>query len=57
MKNYLAIDTSGDSLTVVAVKDGVAYERFIQNCAMRHSVTLMNEIDSLLTNEKIYGII
>lgn len=53
MKNYLAIDTSGDSLTVVAVKDGVAYERFIQNCAMRHSVTLMNEIDSLLTDEKI----
>lgn len=51
MKNYLAIDTSGDSLTVVAVKDGKTYERFIQDCAMKHSVTLMNEIDDLLTKE------
>lgn len=52
MKNYLAIDTSGDSLTVVAVKDGKAYERFIDDCAMKHSVTLMNEIDALLTESK-----
>ena len=51
MKNYLAIDTSGASLTVVAVKDGKTYERFIQDCAMKHSVTLMNEIDDLLTKE------
>lgn len=51
MENYLAIDTSGDSLTVVAVQDGKVFERFIGDCAMKHSITLMNQIDELLTSE------
>lgn len=53
MENYLAIDTSGDSLSVVAAQDGKVVSRFIGDCAMKHSVTLMNEIDSLLQTEDL----
>ena len=48
MKNFLAVDTSCEYLTIVAVKDGQAQTAFLPDCAMRHSVTLMNEIDGLL---------
>ena len=49
MKNFLAVDTSNEYLTVVACKDGVVESEFIENCSMRHSITLMNAIDNLLT--------
>ena len=49
MKSFLAVDTSNEYLTVVACKDGVMESEFIENCSMRHSVTLMNAIDNLLT--------
>lgn len=48
MKNYLAIDTSGSYLSVVAVKDGKAFSSFLPDCAMRQSVLLMGEIDRVL---------
>ena len=48
MKNFLAVDTSSEYLTVVACKDGKVESEFIENCSMRHSVTLMNAIDGLL---------
>lgn len=48
MKNFLAVDTSSEYLTVVACKDGKLESEFIENCSMRHSVTLMNAIDGLL---------
>ena len=50
MKNFLAIDTANEYLTVVAVKDGKEYFSHIPDCSMRHSVTLMPEVDKLLTN-------
>ncbi len=46
--NFLAIDTSNRYLCAVAVKDGKAFSAFLPDCAMRHSVTLMTEIDALL---------
>ena len=49
MKNFLAIDTANEYLTVVAVKDGKEYFSHIPDCSMRHSVTLMPEVDKLLT--------
>lgn len=49
MKNFLAIDTANEYLTVLAVKDGEAYCSYIPDCSMRHSVTLMPEVDKLLT--------
>ena len=48
MKNFLAVDTSCEYLTVVAYKDGKATTAFLPDCSMRHSVTLMNEIDGVL---------
>lgn len=48
MQNFLAMDTSGSYLTVVAVKDGEAFSSFIENCAMKQSVSLMNAVDEVL---------
>ena len=49
MKNFLAIDTANEYLTVLAVKDDELYCSYIPDCSMRHSVTLMPEVDKLLT--------
>lgn len=48
MKNYLALDTSGNHLAVIAVKDGKEFSVFIPDCAMRHSVSLLPAIDEAL---------
>ncbi len=48
MENYLAIDTSGSYLSVVAVKNGEAFSSFLPDCAMKQSVLLMGEIDRVL---------
>lgn len=46
--NFLAVDTSGNHLAVVAVKDGQAYSVFLPDCAMKHSVSVMPAIDEAL---------
>jgi tRNA threonylcarbamoyladenosine biosynthesis protein TsaB len=46
--NYLAIDTANEYLTVLAVKDGKATCSHLPDCAMRHSVALMTEVDKVL---------
>lgn len=43
--NYLAVDTSGSHLTVIACKNGKSYPVFIENCAMKQSTLLMSAID------------
>ena len=48
MSNYLAIDTSSRYLTVLAVKDGQKVLRHVPDCAMQHSVTLMDEVQKAL---------
>ncbi len=48
MSNFLAVDTSSRHLTVAAVKDGKAVVNFIPDCAMRHSVVLMDEVEKTL---------
>lgn len=48
MKNFLAIDTSNEALTILAAKDGRVFSSFVPDCAMKHSVRLMTEIDALL---------
>lgn len=48
MKNFLAIDTSCDYLTVILRKDGETFTCFLPDCAMRHSVSLMPAVDELL---------
>ena len=53
MKNFLAIDTSCDYMSVVAMKDGVATTAFLPDCAMRHSVSLMETVDDVLSRAKM----
>lgn len=48
MKNYLAIDTSNEYLTVVASKDGKNAVTALSDCAMRHSVLLSTAVDETL---------
>lgn len=48
MSNFLAVDTSSRYLTVAARKGGKTETSFIPECAMRHSVILMDEIDKVL---------
>lgn len=48
LKNFLAVDTSSEYLTVIAVKDGNPTISHLPDCAMKHSVALLNEIDRVL---------
>lgn len=48
MSNFLAVDTSGNHLAVVAVKNGTTYATYIENCAMKHAVSIMPAVDETL---------
>ncbi len=48
LMNYLAIDTCGKYLAAIARKGEKRARRFLPDCAMRHSVLLMDEIDGVL---------
>lgn len=48
MSNFLAIDTSSKYLTVVAVKGENRVVSFLPDCAMQHSVLLMDEVEKTL---------
>ena len=49
MKNFLAIDTSGGYLCVVASKNGEFFTVYEEDCAMRHSVLLMTKVEEALS--------
>ncbi len=49
MSNFLAVDTSSRYLTVVACKGDKAERGYIENCALNHSVVLMDEIERVLS--------
>jgi len=53
MSNFLAIDTSSRYLTVLAVKGEKRIMRFMPDCAMKHSVILMDEIDKALKEAEL----
>ena len=44
----MAIDTSGNYMSVVARKNGETFSAFLPDCAMSHSVLLMETVDNLL---------
>lgn len=48
MSNFLAVDTSSRYLEVLAVKGAKVALRFLPDCALKHSVVLMGEIDRAL---------
>ena len=48
MINFLAVDTSSKYLTVLAVKGEKKVLRHLSDCALKHSVVLMDEVDKAL---------
>ena len=46
--NYIAVDTSGKHLTLIAKKGDKIYEYFNADCGVNHSVSLMPELERLL---------
>ena len=49
MKNrFLAIDTCGKHMTVLAGNGGKTVRFFLSDCSMRHSVLLMDGVDKVL---------
>lgn len=53
-KNYVAIDTSSRHLTVLASKGKKTALRYIENCALSHSVALMDEIDKAMDEVELF---
>ena len=47
-KNFVAVDTSGNYLTVVAGKGGEFFAVSIPDCLMKHSVSVMPAVDEVL---------
>ena len=54
LKNFLAVDTSCNYLTVVVAKNGETFTTHIPDCAMRHSVSLMNAVDETLKKANMH---
>ena len=46
--NYIAVDTSGKHLTLIAKKNGQVYRFFDKDCGVHHSVKVMPELEILL---------
>lgn len=53
VKNFLAVDTSGGYMSVVAAKDGEVFSSFTPDCAMKHSVLLMPKIEETLKKAQL----
>lgn len=53
MTDFLAVDTSSSYLTVLAVKGDKVVLRHLDDCAMRHSVILMDEIDKTMKEAEL----
>lgn len=49
MKNFLAVDTSAEYMTVLAEVNGESFCVFEKDCAMKHSTRLMPAVDRLLS--------
>ncbi len=47
-ENFLAIDTSGNHLAVVACKAGECHTVFLPDCAMKHSVSVLPAVEEVL---------
>ena len=46
--NFLALDTSGGYLTVVAYKNGEVFSTYVPDCAMKQSTLVMGAVDETL---------
>lgn len=53
MSNYLCVDTSSRYLTVIAAHGDKVALRHVPDCALNHSVVLMDEIDAALEEARL----
>ena len=53
MQNFLALDTSGNHLSVIASKNGRTERVFLENCAMKHAVNVMPAIEEALNKAEL----
>ena len=53
MKNWLAIDTSNDYLSVAACRGGEVTVTYEPECRMQHSVRLMSAVDETLARARL----
>jgi tRNA threonylcarbamoyl adenosine modification protein YeaZ len=53
MSNFLCVDTSSRYLSVLACKGDKKVLRHLDNCAMKHSVMLMDEVDKALIEAEL----
>ena len=51
--NYVAIDTSGKNLTIIAKFNGEIFSYFNADCGVNHSVSVMTELENLLNSAKM----
>ena len=51
--NFLAVDTSGNFMSVVAVNNGEVFTTFVPDCAMKHSVSILPKIQETLEKAKM----
>ncbi len=51
--NYLAIDTSSKYLTVIACREGTESVVFASDCALQHSVRLMDAIENAMAQANL----
>jgi tRNA threonylcarbamoyl adenosine modification protein YeaZ len=48
LKNFLALDTSGKYMSVVAMHSGSVFSTFVPDCTMKHSILIMQAIQETL---------
>lgn len=53
MSDFLAIDTSSRYLTVIAQKGGKTVKKYNPDCALNHSVKLMEEVDAAMKEAQL----
>ena len=46
--NFLALDTSGGYLTVLASKNGTCFSTYVSDCSMKQSSLIMGAVDETL---------
>ena len=51
--NFLAVDTSGNFMSVIAVRDGEVFSSFTPDCAMKHSVLILPQIEETLKKARM----
>lgn len=51
--NCLAFDTSGSHLTTILIKDGEEFYNYLEDCHLKHSILLMQEVEKLFEEAKL----